>query len=320
MEEWIYRATAKGADWGASADALDNGFSCRTAYAEAAVATPPTPPSAPSAPAATPGRRIDLPSTGSALGVDWSGAKQAGQKILAARIEFGPKEARLTAIWRPFDGQGRRVADVAARFAGWLEGEAFDVAGLDFCFGVSREHAIPGMPRTGPAALGVWVEENYPTPEAFKAALGPERKRATDGASSAPFAPTNLRMFRQTYWGLRALARLNVPVLPWSPSGNRVVVEILPAHVAKSLCPGCRYKGRTEDARGERRRLLDAAKAACRLVVSAENEQMILSDHEGDALDAVLAAIAAGAAKQRGFVGAPPDAASSGEGWIYSVE
>ena len=98
-----------------------------------------------------------------------------------------------------------------------------------------------------------------------------------------------------------------------------MVVEILPAHVARLLCPGCRYKGRTDDARAERQRLLDAAKAACRLVVSSENERAIVADQEGDALDAVLAAIAAGAAKQRGFVGAPPDAASSGEGWIYSV-
>jgi hypothetical protein len=33
MAEWIYRATAKRADWGATADCLtDYNFLCRTAY------------------------------------------------------------------------------------------------------------------------------------------------------------------------------------------------------------------------------------------------------------------------------------------------
>jgi hypothetical protein len=58
---------------------------------------------------------------------------------------------------------------------------------------------------------------------------------------------------------------------------------------------------------------------ACRLQVSAGDEEVMLGDAEGDALDAVLAAVAAGAARQSGFGGVPAGVAASGEGWIYSV-
>jgi hypothetical protein len=273
----------------------------------------------PATSAVPPTRRINLPSSGVALGVDWSGSAQAGKKVWAARLDFDETEARVQSLWQPFEDEKGGAAGVAARFAEWLEGQTFDVAGLDFCFGVAREHVVPSMPRTGPAALGLWLEEHYGTPDAFRAVLGQERRRETDRASRSPFAPTNLRMYRQTYWGLRALARLRLPILPWGPPGQRVVIEILPANVAMALCPGCRYKGRTEDAREARRQLLDAARASCRLMVPLAAEQAILADHEGDALDAVLAALAAGAAMRQGFSGVPADAAPSAEGWIYSV-
>jgi hypothetical protein len=60
-------------------------------------------------------------------------------------------------------------------------------------------------------------------------------------------------------------------------------------------------------------------RSACRLWLSPQAEQAILADHEGDALDAVLAAIAAGAARQQGYSGASDEATLAGEGWIYSV-
>ncbi len=275
-------------------------------------ATPPSPPP----PAAGPTRAIALPSSGRALGVDWSGSAQAGKKVWAARVAFDQPGARLARLWRPFHGLD--AAGVAGGFAAWLAGEDFDVAGLDFCFGLSSGHAVAGLPVGGPAALGPWLSR-FAGPAAFKSALGQERKRETDRLRRSPFAPTNLRMFRQTYWGLRALAGVGLPILPWSGPAPRAVVEVLPAHVVAVLCPGCRYKGGTPQARTERQRLLATLAGACRLGVPPQDEQVILGDAEGDALDAVLAAVAAGAAYHGGFAGVPPHAASSGEGWIYSV-
>ena len=268
---------------------------------------------------ASPSGLIALPKMGRFLGVDWSGSARAGRKIWTAVVEFDETHgARLLSIDRPFSA-ALGPGEVSSRFANWLGSAPFDAAGLDFCFGVAREHSPPDMPLTGPSEVGGWLGTTYPTPESFKAALGPERKRATDRIRRSPFAPTNLRMFRQTYWGLRALARLTIPILPWGPAGKRVVIEVLPADVAAALAPGCRYKGRTADARAERQRLLQAVVGTCRLTVATEDERSILEDDQGDAMDALLAAVAAASAQSGGFQEGPADAATSGEGWIYSV-
>jgi len=267
----------------------------------------------------TAGASITLPKTGRFIGVDWSGAAQAGQKVWAAAVYCSERNPpKLEFVRRPFVGFD--AAGVATRFANWLASEPFVAAGLDFCFGVSRSHLVKGLPRTGPADLGRWIAENYPTPQDFKVALGREGKRVTDRKCGSPFAPTNLRMFRQAYWGLRALAKSKLSILPWdAPLAEGVVVEILPAHIVKALCPNCRYKGTSSQAKLERQRLLAAIIAAVGITISADNEQTLLNDSEGDALDAVLAAIAAAAAKESGFAGVAADSATSGEGWIYSV-
>ena len=54
-------------------------------------------------------------------------------------------------------------------------------------------------------------------------------------------------------------------------------------------------------------------------MISDQDEKEILDDSEGDALDALLAVLAAAAAKESAFNGPTAEAASSGEGWIYSV-
>ena len=264
-------------------------------------------------------RTVRLPDSGSSLGVDWSGARDAGSKVWAARITFGgAPRATLDAVWQPF-GRGLGAAGVAEQFIEWLNNESFNVAGLDFCFGVSRQHAPAGMPITGPSAVGQWLAENYATPEEFKLALGPELKRETDHFRNSPFAPSNLRMYRQTYWGLRALAGLTDPVPPWDQPNGRAVVEVLPAHVVSVLCAPCSYKGRDQDSRTQRERLLGVVRTACRLNVAAGDEEIILGDTNGDAMDAVLAAVAAASARDAGFAGVPAGVFGTPEGWIFSI-
>jgi hypothetical protein len=126
-------------------------------------------------------------------------------------------------------------------------------------------------------------------------------------------------MFRQTYWGLRALAGVRLAIPPWNEPAQRAVIEVLPAHVVSVLCRGCRYKGGTPEARSQRQRLLDVVVRACRLDLPPNHEKGMLDGHDGDAIDALLAAVAAGAAWQGGLGGVPSEAASSGEGWIYSI-
>ena len=75
---------------------------------------------------------------------------------------------------------------------------------------------------------------SYRDPELFKAEAGRELARETDYVCRSPFRPTNLRMYRQTFWGLRALARIDNPTPPWS-FGEGAVIEILPADVARKM-------------------------------------------------------------------------------------
>ena len=51
-------------------------------------------------------------------------------------------------------------------------------------------------------------------------------------------------MYRQTFWGLLALAGTEEAVPPWRVDGKRHVVEVLPAQVLRLVRSGCRYKGR----------------------------------------------------------------------------
>ncbi len=275
-------------------------------------------------------RRKQLPR---ALGLDWSGGAAARSKIWAAVID----DQTLVELWRPFTALrpqlsaspiGRRSLApvpraIADAFAPWLAEQRFDVAGFDFCFALSAGQAARLRLSGGPSAVGALLAARFgDDAEAFRRAAGPEQRRATDALRSAPFAPTNLRMFRQTFWGLRALAGVRDPIAPFS-DGPRRIHEVLPRRRATALCGACRYKD--HGLRAERERLLSALRQGGPgsrsllpgLLISAAQEGALLGDDEGDAIDAVLAALEARDALVSGET-APADAMLSGEGWIYS--
>lgn len=263
--------------------------------------------------ATSPAKRLWLPLEGRALGVDWSGGKKSYKKIWHALVTFKDDGCVLDAVAKPFNSGG--PPSIASRFLPWLNAQRFDVAGLDFCFGLHEDHARALGQLNGPAAAGAAIRTQYPTPEKFKAAVGAEKKRETDRRASAQFAPTNLRMFRQTYWGLASLSGLQASVPPWAHSATQNVVEVLPAQVARLIAPDCSFK--EKGGPEERKRVLAALRRWCRMEIPDSLEPALLNDRCGDAIDAVLAAIAAGSAWAQGFAGVPTRASVSGEGWIY---
>jgi len=121
----------------------------------------------------------------------------------------------------------------------------------------------------------------------------------TDVETRTPFCPYNLRMYRQTYWGIahilmplvtaRAAVALPMqaprPGVPW-------LLETCPASVLKRSGLYRPYKGVSDSHRAQRRRILDTLIARGRLVLGASGlRQRILEDAGGDALDAVVAAV-----------------------------
>ncbi|MFY2564343.1 DUF429 domain-containing protein [Corallococcus terminator] len=260
--------------------------------------------------------RMWLPQQGRAVGVDWSGAVHAHRKVWAATLSFKGGQGRLQCLQRPFSSKGAQT--VSEGLGPWLSAQETDVAGLDFCFSLEASQlASLGLPVAGPRELGQAIGAMFTSAEAFKAAVGPEKKRVTDAECAAPFAPTNLRMYKQTYWGLRALGTCRGSFPPWSTSPGPAVVEVLPAEVVRWLGLPKTYKGRGFEER--RREILRRVRASTDLIIPDSDLLTMVSDADGDALDALLAALSAASAWASGFTGAPPTAASTGEGWIYSV-
>ena len=294
----------------------------------------------PSQPASLYGRcpppRVPMPPRGVVIGFSWSGLEGAGNQILAAEVECEPERARLAKVWRPFqDAPGRR--DVRQRFAGWMVEEARWAEGrltigVNFALSLAETHLRQlGLLRQalrGPASLGRGLEERF-RPEgvdytegadAFKAALGKDRVRLADCYRASPQPPCAPRAYRHTFFGLCTLAGVEAVYPPWDPPqpGKTAIVEVLPAHVARVLCGTCAWRDDEVDRASTRAAVLRTLRNAARLEFEMEQAAQIVEDPEGDALEAVLAAVGAAAAAETGFQGVPHNVPRS-EGWIYSV-
>jgi hypothetical protein len=263
---------------------------------------------------ATPGAR--------AVGLDWSGSKKAGKKIWQAHLDVdAASKITLLRLDQPFLERPDK-SNVRAEFARWFASLGASVVGMDFCFGLERRHArqvcaaagVAAGPSLDPTLLGSVFAQIFPDPDALRSACATEHKRETDLQARSPFAPTNLRMYRQTWLGLLCLGTLPSPdIAPWKSGAASVIVEVLPASVARALGSDGGYKGRSPEAFAGRERL--AAGIETIVVVQPAARQWLVDDIEGDAIDAVLAGLAALRAHQRGFP-APPRPVLD-EGWIY---
>jgi hypothetical protein len=287
----------------------------------------------------SPPPKVTLPKSGVVVGLRWSGVEGAGNQILAAKIECAAERTKLVRLWRPFsDAPGRR--DVAARFAGWVAEEARWaegrlVLGVDFALSLSETHLRQlGLLRQalrGPAVLGRNLAERFigqggDFTEAalrFREELGKDRPRATDCYRAELQLPTSARTYRQTFFGLCALAHVQATFPPWDPpqAGKPAIVEVRPGHVARALAGVCAYRDDERDgvARSSTRAaMLRTIRSASKLEFEMEQAAQIVEDAHADHLDAVLAGVGAAAAWAEGFQGVPSNVPRS-EGWIHSI-
>jgi hypothetical protein len=153
-------------------------------------------------------------------GVDFSGAAKAGNKIWITSGVIEGKALRVEACHRAADLPGSsqdRDRCLAALRDFIRQGEA-SAFGLDFPFGLPRALIQEDC----------WEDfifsfsNRYPDPEAFREACravagGSELKRVTDRESHTPFSPYNIRLYRQTYFGIRDVLG---PLLRPAPSAS----------------------------------------------------------------------------------------------------
>lgn len=260
-------------------------------------------------------------------GVDFSGARDAGERIWIALGSIREDVLNVADLFQarslPGSGRGRGLSHRAlATFIGEQEDGIF---GLDFPFSLPRD-LVRGRSWE---EFVLTFEEAYKSPEDFRElcrseAKGRELKRITDIESRTPFSPYNLRLYRQTYFGIRdVLATLiktdTACILPMHQplDGKAWVLEICPASTLKRENLSTSYKGRAEVRRAARLMILQAIEEKLQLrVAKSAIRSKIVSDIGGDALDSVIAVLATFKAFRNTFALDAPCPYDI-EGWVY---
>lgn len=262
-------------------------------------------------------------------GVDFSGAIDAGRRIWIASgvVEDGTPRIVDCRRAEELPGSGRRRERALAALRELIAGERAAAIGLDFPFGLPA----PLVPDGSWVDFALAFAGRYPDPEAFRHACvtqtgGRELKRLTDLEARTPFSSYNLRLYRQTYAGIRDLlaplvradvARV-VPMQPVAPD-RPWLLEICPASTLKRASLYRSYKGQTLAQRVARERILASLGSSGALAIPDAVRRRALDDPGGDALDSLIAAAAtSGAVRDPSFPGADPDGRYAREGRVYS--
>jgi len=244
-----------------------------------------------------------------AIGVDFSGARDAGRTIWIAEGSLRNGSLELgdcrPAAELPNGGRERSLA--LAALVAFLGAQGDAVIGCDFPVGLPIELVEES---DWPAFLAQFAKR-HTSAEAFRADCrkrsARELRRPTDLEAKTPFCAWNLRLYRQTYHGIADLlaplvATGRATVGPMQPptEGRAWILETCPASVLKKLGLYRPYKGRSAPLAQQRDAILAALVAWGALVRPARKlRQRLVEDSGGDALDAVIAALAASAAARR---------------------
>jgi hypothetical protein len=262
------------------------------------------------------------------FGVDFSGAESAGDKIWIAEARIDDRRIRVESC-RPaalLPGSGRKRAQCLEALVDLIGAQRNSLVGCDFPFSLPssmidardwRAFALDFADRFGSA--DDFLED------CRRRGNGRELRRACDRESRVPFAAYNLRIYRQTYHGIRdflapLVRQRRAVVLPMErPEGALPwVIETCPASTLKHAGLYPSYKGRSAAARAARAAIVRGL-VRRNLVAPLEPavRRLALDNAGGDALDSIIAAAATARAHlaDRFAEGASP--AESMEGRVY---
>lgn len=263
------------------------------------------------------------------IGIDFSGATRAGDSIWLAQAILAGDIVRIEDC-RPastLPGSGPAREQCLPALVDFIHRQRRILVGCDFPF--SLPETMMGTSTWRRFALR--FAERFPDPDSFLAHCrrrgnGRELKRACDRDSRVPFAAYNLRIYRQTFYGIRdvlapLVARNAASVLPMLPArpGRPWVVETCPASTLKKLGLYLSYKGPGPSPRAARRRIIDGLVETRLLARLRPAElQAALENTGGDALDSMIAAAATARAYMSGeFEGSGRTAREKIEGRVY---
>ncbi|MDX2138942.1 MAG: DUF429 domain-containing protein [Chloroflexota bacterium] len=262
----------------------------------------------------------------SVYGVDFSGAANAGKHIWIANGVVTDNVLTIKQCFPasalPNSSNDRQQAITALRTH--IANSTHALFGLDFPFSLHQSQLHSNTWTDFALAFA----QRYPTADAFRAACGGrgnELRRQTDLDTGTPFAAGNLRMYRQTYYGIRDLLAPLVrsqtavifPMQP--PEGNKpVVIEVCPAVTLRRLQARLpNYKEHGAESIATRQRIMAALEGAGVTFVDTALRARVLDNARGDALDSVIAAYGAAATFCNGAFQTQPSLLELLEGKVY---
>jgi len=260
-------------------------------------------------------------------GVDFSGAKDAGKKIWIARGIIQADVLLITECSKAEDklGSGRGRDQSLKALREFISKQKDSIFGLDFPFGIPKSLVKEESWKKFVSSF----EDIYTTPEEFRRLCqslseGKELKRFTDIEAKTPFSPYNLRLYRQTYFGIRdvlgpLIRNDKICALPMQkPLPDRAwVIEICPASTLRRENLSFPYKGRGDIKRTARVRILEGIeKTGVLKITKSALSSKILENRGGDALDSVIAAFATFRVFRNGLI-FDRNSPYAVEGWVY---
>lgn len=237
------------------------------------------------------------------FGVDFSGAKDAGRKIWITEAAVQDGVLTLSACYPvcelvPDKNKGREVGlEALCRL---ILSNPCSVFGMDFPFSLP-EKLLSAKEWT--AFISDFLSE-YRSVDDFRKRMREtggkkELKRLTDIEVKAPFSIYNLRIYRQTYFGIRDVLRPlviseKVCAVPMQkPDKDRPwLMEICPASTLKKEGLYIGYKGNTPQDE-EKRSYITERFIEKGISVPEDIRLRIVKNKDGDALDSFIAAYAA---------------------------
>jgi len=259
------------------------------------------------------------------LGVDFSGASDAGRKIWIAEGRLSGNGALelltcVPAIALP--GGGKSPAEAVPALACHIAALGVARVGCDFPFSLPRDLVGARSWRS----FAMRYAADFADADTFRSLMrtrhnAAEHKRMTDRIAKTPFNSYNLRLYRQTWWGISGvlrplIARRAASVRPQQKLllGKPTLIEVCAACTLKSIDLYPPYKGKDATHRKARRRILDGLIERGALSTPSRGMRSLLLDNEGgDALDAVIGAVATA----RADLTREPDAFQRLEGRVY---
>lgn len=246
-------------------------------------------------------------STRRIYGIDFSGGDEAYKKIwiTEAAIEDNKLTVNSCSPGTELPGKPRQRDAVIDTLRKFIEGRPNAAFGLDFPFGLPSPMANASS----------WEDFISRFPERFSGAKefyesckvagrnldgdGIEYDRLTEKETDAPLCSYNLRMYRQTYYGITRLLYPFVTedtarVLPMQSAEDEKpwVMEICPSSTLHSLgLRRDRYKGPEEERVAGRQELLEDL-SSHGIEFSEMVAETLLRDDQGDVLDSIVAAFA----------------------------